>query len=66
MTFGEKKTYARKQKKITQGDLCRVVGTSGNIIGKYGREEIKPPIDTASKIADVLGATLDYLVKDAE
>jgi transcriptional regulator with XRE-family HTH domain len=66
MTFGERITYARKQKKLTQADLGKVVGTSGDIIGKYERDEIKPSIDTAAKIADALGCTLDYLVKDAE
>lgn len=66
MTFGERITYARKQKKMTQGNLGKTVGTSGDIIGKYERDEIKPSIDTASKIADALGVTLDYLVKDGQ
>lgn len=66
MTFGEKITYARKQKKMTQGELGKAVGTSGDIIGKYERDEIKPSIETAAKVADALGVTLDYLVKDAE
>jgi transcriptional regulator with XRE-family HTH domain len=66
MTFGERITYARKQKKFTQGDLGKAVGTSGDIIGKYERDEIKPSIDTAAKIADALECTLDYLVKDGE
>jgi transcriptional regulator with XRE-family HTH domain len=51
---------------MTQRDLGKVVGTSGDIIGKYERDEIKPSIDTAAKVADALGVTLDYLVKDAE
>jgi transcriptional regulator with XRE-family HTH domain len=51
---------------MTQGDLGKAVGTSGDIIGKYERDEIKPSIDTAAKVADALGVTLDYLVKDAE
>ena len=42
------------------------MGTSGDIIGKYERDEIKPSIDTAAKVADALGVTLDYLVKDAQ
>lgn len=42
------------------------MGTSGDIIGKYERDEIKPSIDTAAKIADALKVTLDFLVKDAE
>ncbi len=66
MTFGERITYARKQKKMTQNDLGKAVGTSGDIIGKYERNEIKPSIDTASKIADALKVTIDYLVKDVE
>ncbi len=66
MTFGERITYARKQKKLTQNDLGKTVGTSGDIIGKYERNEIKPSIDTAAKIAEALNVTIDYLVKDAE
>lgn len=42
------------------------MGTSGDIIGKYERDEIKPSIDTAAKVADALGVTLDYLVKDGQ
>jgi len=66
MTFGERITYARKQKKMTQNDLGKAVGTSGDIIGKYERNEIKPSIDTAAKIAEALGVTIDYLVKEGE
>jgi len=51
---------------MTQNDLGKVVGTSGDIIGKYERNEIKPSIDTAAKIAEALNVTIDYLVKDAE
>jgi len=64
MTFGEKISYARKPKKMTQGNVGKAVGTSGDIIGKYERDEIKPSIETASKIADALVVTLDYLVRD--
>jgi len=66
MTFGERITYARKQKKITQNNLGKAVGTSGDIIGKYERNEIKPSIDTAAKIADALNVTIDYLVKETQ
>jgi transcriptional regulator with XRE-family HTH domain len=66
MTFGDRLAYARKQKGMRQADLGKLVGTSGDIIGKYERDEIKPSIDTAAKIADALNVTLDFLVKDAE
>lgn len=43
-----------------------MVGTSGDIIGKYERGENTPSIEVAAKIADALGVTLDYLIKDRE
>lgn len=66
MTFGEKLSYSRKQKKLSQGDLGKLSGISGDIIGKYERDEMKPSIDTAKKLADGLEVSLDYLVGDAE
>jgi len=49
---------------MTQNDLGKAVGASGDIIGKYERNEIKTSIDTAAKIADALEVSLDYLVKE--
>jgi transcriptional regulator with XRE-family HTH domain len=66
MAFSDRLALARKRKKIRQADLGKKVGTSGDIIGKYERGENVPSIDVASKIADALGVTLDYLVKDSE
>lgn len=66
MAFSERLAYARKQKKMKQADLGKLVGTSGDIIGKYERGENIPSIEVAAKIADALGVTLDYLVKDGE
>ena len=66
MTFSDRLSFVRKQKKIKQSDLGKMVGTSGDIIGKYERGENTPSIEVASKIADALGVTLDYLVKDGE
>jgi transcriptional regulator with XRE-family HTH domain len=66
MTFGDRLAYARKQKGMRQADLGKLVGTSGDIIGKYERGENMPSIEVATKMADALSVTLDYLVKDAE
>lgn len=62
MTFGERITMLRKQLKLSQDDLAKKIGTSAPIIGRYEREEIKPSIDVASKIADSLDVSLDYLL----
>ena len=62
MTFGERIILHRKQLKMSQDDLARKVGTSAPIIGRYERNEIKPSIEVAAKIADELNVTVDYLL----
>jgi transcriptional regulator with XRE-family HTH domain len=62
MTFGEQVTSLRKAKSLSQNDLGKKVDTSGDIIGKYERNEVKPSIEVASKIADVLEVSLDFLL----
>jgi transcriptional regulator with XRE-family HTH domain len=62
MTFGERITYQRKQKKWSQDDLAKRVGTSAPIIGRYERDEIKPSIEVAARIAAELEVTIDYLI----
>lgn len=39
---------------------------SGDIVGKYERNEMKPSIDTAHRLANALNVTLDYLVGDSD
>lgn len=62
MTFGERITLIRKQLKWSQEDLAKKVGTSAPIIGRYKRDEIKPSIEVAAKMAELLNVSLDYLV----
>lgn len=62
MTFGERITHQRKQKKWSQDELAKRIGTSAPIIGRYERDEIKPSIEVAARIADELEVTIDYLV----
>ncbi|MFC3199530.1 helix-turn-helix domain-containing protein [Parapedobacter deserti] len=61
MTFGQRLITLRKAKKLSQGDLGREVGTSGDIIGRYERDEVTPSVEVASRLADALGVSLDYL-----
>jgi len=66
MTFGQKLTISRKEKKVSQAELGKLSGINGDIIGKYERDEMKPSIDTAKKLADALAVSLDYLVGDGD
>lgn len=43
-----------------------MVGTIAVTIGRYERNEIKPSIDIASKIAEALDVSLDFLVGNAD
>lgn len=62
MTLGEHITTLRKRKKLSQAELGKIVGTSGDIIGKYERDEVKPSIEVVIKIADALDVSIDFLV----
>jgi transcriptional regulator with XRE-family HTH domain len=62
MTFGEHIVTLRKRKGISQNDLGKAVGTSGDIIGKYERDEVKPSVEVAARLADALEVSLDFLV----
>jgi len=66
MTFGEKVLAVRKNLKWSQDELARKIGTSAPIVGRYERNEIKPSIETAKKIADALEVTVDYLIGDSD
>lgn len=53
---------ARKRKDISQEELAQHLGTMGPVIGRYERDEMKPSIEVASKIADPLEVSLDFLL----
>jgi len=66
MTFGQKMAFCRKERKISQAELGKRSGINGDIIGKYERDEMKPSIETAKKLADALEVSLDYLVGEGD
>jgi len=66
MSFGDNVVLARKKKGLSQEELAKRVGTIAVTIGRYERNEIKPSIDIATKIADALGMSLDYLVGSSD
>ena len=66
MTFGQKITLCRKEKKLSQAELGKLSSINGDIIGKYERDEMRPSVETAKKLADALSVSLDYLVGDSD
>jgi len=53
---------ARKDKKLSREQLAKMIGTSGPIIGRYERNDMMPSVEIATKIAEALAVSLDYLV----
>ncbi len=62
MNFGDNMMLLRKKKKLSQAALGRMIGTSGDVIGRYERGDITPSIEVVSKIADALETSVDYLI----
>jgi transcriptional regulator with XRE-family HTH domain len=62
MIIGQRITSVRKQKSLSQSALGKLVGTSGDVIGRYERGEMTPSIEVVLKIANALEISLDYLV----
>jgi transcriptional regulator with XRE-family HTH domain len=62
MELGDNMMLLRKKKSLSQADLGKKIGTSGDVIGRYERGDITPSIDVATKIAEALQVSIDYLV----
>jgi len=66
MSFGSKIIEARKEKKMSQDALAKELNATPTTIGRYERDEVKPSIEVALKIAKILGVSLDYLTGNSE
>jgi len=62
MSFGSRLLQARKSKGISQEQLAKSLGTKGPAIGRYERDEMKPSIEAAANMAQLLNVSLDWLV----
>ena len=52
----------RKKKKLSQAKLGKLIGTSGDVVGRYERGDITPSIEVVAKMADALEVSIDYLI----
>lgn len=66
MTFGERLAIVRKRRKMSQADVGKIININGDAYGRYERDEVKPTIEMANKIANALKISLDYLVGNTD
>ncbi len=66
ISFGKKVAVLRKEKKLSQTELANKLNTSVSVISRYERDEMIPSIETAKKLATLLGSTVGYLLGETE
>jgi transcriptional regulator with XRE-family HTH domain len=62
MSFGQRILQARKGMNLSQEALAKALKATPTTVGRYERDEVKPSIEVAAKIAATLEVSLDYLV----
>ncbi|MDN5276299.1 MAG: hypothetical protein PWR01_264 [Clostridiales bacterium] len=60
--FAERLRKLRKERKMTQTDLGKILGLSTSAIGMYEQGRRDPDSNTLQKIADIFNVTVDYLL----
>lgn len=53
---------ARKERGLSREGLAEKIGTSAPIVGRYERGDMMPSVEIATKIAEALAISLDFLV----
>lgn len=66
MSFGKRLLEARKKKGLSQEEVAKKINTKAPVIGRYERNEAKPSIEAAAKLAQHLEVSLDYLVGNSD
>ncbi|WP_368252047.1 helix-turn-helix domain-containing protein [Enterococcus sp. 2201sp1_2201st1_B8_2201SCRN_220225] len=59
--FGQTLTELRKQKKLTQEEMAKIIGVARTTYSSYEQGRRTPDVDVQNKIADYFNVSLDYL-----
>jgi transcriptional regulator with XRE-family HTH domain len=65
-TFGKKMAALRKERKMTQDELAKLLNTSISVVGRYERDEMTPSVEVAKNIANFLNTTVGYLLGETD
>ena len=66
MSFGKLMAQVRKEKNMSQEALAKALDATPTTIGRYERDEVKPSIEVAAKIAAVLEVSVDFLIGNSD
>lgn len=62
-SIGETIAYLRKQKGMTQNELAEKMNVTDKAVSKWERDLSCPDVNSISKLADVLGVSVEELLK---
>ena len=62
MLIGEKIKNLRKNRRLTQEELGKLINTDGNTVSRWERDRLGVGSAYVAKLADALGTTTDYLL----
>ena len=65
-SFGKRLRECREANCLSHQDLGKLLETSYTVIGKYERDEMKPSIDVANRLAKLVGTTVGYLLGESK
>ncbi len=64
MTFGDKLRKLRRDKKLSQVELAERVGMNANHLSRLERGVVLPSAEILRRLAQVLEASIDYLLSE--
>lgn len=64
MAFSDRLKFLRKQHKITQEQLAKIINVERSSIGKYESSNTIPSIETLIKISKYFNISIDYLLEN--
>ena len=62
-SIGETIAYLRKQKGMTQNELAEKMNVTDKAVSKWERDLYCPEVNSISKLADILGVSVEELLK---
>ena len=60
--FGERLKFLRKEKKLTQTELAKLLSTTQGTVGKWENGKLEPNIEKLIELSIELGTDMDYLL----
>ena len=66
MTIGDRISYLRRSRDLSQEELAEMCGVSRQAVSKWESEQSIPEIDKITTLSEIFGVTTDFILKGIE